>query len=80
MELEAATWSADTHLLATVADLLAGGNWQRGGGKGRRPKPIQRPGAKSAGRRWGSAKGLDPKSVRARLDAKKPKGEVTDGS
>jgi hypothetical protein len=33
----------DTHLLAAVAHLLAGGNWQRGGGKGARPKPIKLP-------------------------------------
>ena len=36
-------WTQDTHLLARVADLLAGGNWQRGGGKGPRPKPIEPP-------------------------------------
>lgn len=36
-------WTADTYLLAQVADLLAGANWQRGGGKGSRPKPLHRP-------------------------------------
>jgi hypothetical protein len=41
---EAADWSTDTHLLANVVDLLAGANWQRGGGgSARRPKPLQRP-------------------------------------
>jgi hypothetical protein len=37
-------WDVDTHLLATLVDLTAGGNWQRGGGKSHRPQPIQRPG------------------------------------
>lgn len=37
-------WTLDTQLLAGVADLLAGANWQRGGGKGERPKPLERPG------------------------------------
>lgn len=36
-------WSMNTHLLALIADVLAGANWQRGGGKGKRPKPIPRP-------------------------------------
>lgn len=39
----AEAWTADTHLLARIADLLASGNWQRGGGKGPRPKPIKMP-------------------------------------
>lgn len=40
-------WSAEVHLLALIADLLAGANWQRGGGKGPQPKPIGRPGTKT---------------------------------
>lgn len=39
-----AMWGLSEHLLATVADALHMGNWQRGGGKGKRPKPIMRPG------------------------------------
>lgn len=43
---EAAWASRDTtnHLLANVFDALAVGNWQRGNGKGRKPKPLKRPG------------------------------------
>jgi hypothetical protein len=41
----------DTYLLARVAYLLAAGNWQRGGGKGPRPKPVKPPGAPRDGRR-----------------------------
>lgn len=33
-------WTRTDHLLALVFDALAAGNWQRGGGKGRRPKRI----------------------------------------
>lgn len=39
----AEAWDANTHLLAYLGDLLAGANWQRGGGKGSRPKPLKRP-------------------------------------
>jgi hypothetical protein len=37
-------WGVTDHLLAVVADALHAANWQRGGGKGMRPQPIQRPG------------------------------------
>lgn len=40
-------WSTEAHLLASIYDALAAANWQRSGGKGKRPKPIERPGMKS---------------------------------
>lgn len=41
---EAAAWSADTYLLALIADLLANGNWQRAGDRhAKKPKPVERP-------------------------------------
>lgn len=43
MHGEYAIWTPDTYLLAMVADQLVAANWQRGGGKGKRPKPLQRP-------------------------------------
>lgn len=36
-------WDVHTYLQASIVDLLAGGNYQRGGGKGRKPRPIPRP-------------------------------------
>ncbi|HET6154363.1 MAG TPA: hypothetical protein VFE15_15570 [Marmoricola sp.] len=36
-------WTTEAHMLAAVLDALHGGNWQRGGGQGKRPKPIARP-------------------------------------
>lgn len=39
---EIETWGVTDYLLAIIADHLAAANWQRSG-KGRRPKPIQRP-------------------------------------
>lgn len=39
-----AAWTTGEHLTAVVADVLAGANWQRGGGKGAQPKPVPRPG------------------------------------
>jgi hypothetical protein len=40
---DAARWGKAEYLLATVIDVLQGGNWQRGGGKGAKPKPVKRP-------------------------------------
>lgn len=40
---EVAEWDMTVQLLAVVADRLGAGNWQRGGGKGGKPKPIPRP-------------------------------------
>lgn len=37
-------WTIPAHLLAGISDILAGANWQRSGGKGKRPKPLERPG------------------------------------
>ena len=41
---ESAFWTVDTHLLAGVLDALNGANFQRGGGRGKKPTPIPRPG------------------------------------
>lgn len=48
---DAARWATSDHLLATAVDLLAGANWQRGGGKRAKPKPIRRPDARAEKRR-----------------------------
>lgn len=48
---EAARWGVAEHLLATAVDALIGANWQRGGGKGPRPKPIPRPDPRAEKRR-----------------------------
>jgi len=37
-------WSTEAHMLANSLDLLAGANWQRGGGEGAKPPPVPRPG------------------------------------
>lgn len=57
-------WSASEYLLAMAVDALNGGNWQRGGGKGRRPKPIPRPGATAdeqnvETKHWGTVLSID---------------------
>lgn len=38
-------------LLRQIDHRLAGANWQRGGGKGQKPKPIELPNAKGRGDR-----------------------------
>ena len=40
---QCATWTISDYLLARAVDALEAANWQRGGGKGSRPKPVQRP-------------------------------------
>lgn len=43
-----AEWGLQEQLLAAVFDVLQAGNWQRGGGKGRRPEQLPRPGVTPA--------------------------------
>lgn len=40
---EAARYGVAEYVLLTIADILAAANWQRGGGRGQRPKPLPRP-------------------------------------
>jgi hypothetical protein len=47
---EAAAWGPLEHIAAAMLDALNGGNWQRGGGKGPKPKPTRRPGPDRADR------------------------------
>lgn len=41
-------WTTANVLAAAAVNALQGGNWQRGGGKGKKPKPIEPPKAKAA--------------------------------
>lgn len=66
---EDALWTLSNHLLATVADRIAGGNWQRGGGKGGRPKPIRRPGTGGGRTTYGGKHGRTNEEVTAALNA-----------
>ena len=57
---EHADWTLTDHLLAIVIDHLAAANWQRGGGKSKRPKPIPRPGVHDPdARRFGTTVSLE---------------------
>lgn len=44
---EDAMWGLSEQLMAAVVDRLGQMLWQNGGGKGRRPEPIQRPGTRA---------------------------------
>mgnify|MGYP001148205467 CR=1 FL=1 len=64
---EDAEWSLTDHLLASVIDVLNAANWQRGGGKGSRPKPVSRPGVKDKGsEHFGTAVSIE--ELRRRLE------------
>ena len=41
---ERARWTDDSHMLAMILESLQGANWQRGGGRGPKPKRLPRPG------------------------------------
>jgi len=62
---DAVRWGDTEHLLAGIFDLLAGANWQRGGGKGQRPKPVKRPTDKKNETRYGTA--MPPEQAKAKL-------------
>lgn len=59
-------WTDHEYLLAGILDLLAGANWQRGGGKGSRPKPVKRPGDTKGETRYGKAVPIDIAKERLR--------------
>ncbi len=44
-----AEWGLDALLLRNISHQLAGANWQRSGGKGQKPKPIELPDGKGRG-------------------------------
>lgn len=66
-------WGLNEQLLAAAVDALKAGNFQRGGGKGSKPKPIPRPGVieKSEPLRHGRTD-RDPEQVIAYLDRFRP--------
>lgn len=47
---DAADWGLTEVLLARLDFRLAGGNWQRGGGKGAKPQPLEIPGTGKGGK------------------------------
>lgn len=70
-------WGDQEHLLATLIDLTAAGVWQRGGGKGPRPRPVVRPGDPLPGRHIGTARPLN--ELKPLLDALR-RGDLDNGS
>lgn len=49
-----AEWGLPEQLLAAIFDVLQAGNWQRGGGQGRRPEQLPRPGVTPTRKQRGS--------------------------
>ncbi len=56
---DAADWGVAEALLARIAYTVAGANWQRSGGKGPRPKPIEIPGVGGNQRKSRQERGAD---------------------
>lgn len=56
-------WKHNEELLAAIVDILAVANWQRGGGKGQRPKPVKRPHDEKKAK-------ITPEEVKAQAQAK----------
>lgn len=79
LEADDAGWSLNEHLLALVVDAVRAGNWQRGGGKGAKPKPIPRPGHRPRSHTHGHVE-RGPAEVAAYLDRFKPQRELADDS
>lgn len=69
----AADWAPTEYLLAHVVDLLAWSNYQRAHGKGRRPRPVARPGSAPTKRRHGRTN-RSPQEAARLLAALQPKG------
>lgn len=66
-------WGLPEHLLAFIGDGIQIGNWQRAGGRGKRPQPTPRPGV-SKGEKVGRTR-RSPEEVMAYLAQFAPKRE-----
>lgn len=67
-----ANWGLNEQLLALTIDTLRQANWQRGGGKGGKPKPIPRPGAQKGSETKHGRTDRSPDEVVAYLDRFRP--------
>lgn len=68
-------WTPEIELLATIVDALNIAAYQRAGGKGRRPKPVPRPGIDKVVRIGGTRR--PQADVRALLDSYSYRPEET---
>lgn len=67
-----APWGLSEQLLALTIDVLRQGNYQRGGGKGSKPKPLPRPGVQKGSEKRHGRTDRDPEQVVAYLDRFRP--------
>lgn len=76
-EEERAIWTLTNQLLAGIKDEVAGANYQRGGGKGAKPKPTPRPGVDATGveRVASNPSPLTPEQKRAAIARVAPRRE-----
>lgn len=67
---ESHQWDLDAHLLAGILDSLNSANWQRGGGRGRRPQPVPRPGVTEVEKKVVGKKAVSIEELDAFLSAR----------
>lgn len=63
-----AEWGLAEQLAATLLDAVRAGNWQRGGGKGPKPKPVPRPGVDNPRETSMLGTAMPLEDIKARLD------------
>ena len=61
-------WDTSEHLLAAIFDTLRGANYQRSGGKGKKPKPLPRPGDEPENRPLLKGQAMSPAELDAELE------------
>jgi hypothetical protein len=75
---EAAMWGPSEYLLAATVDALNGANWQRAGGKGRRPQSWPRPGQATPGEKRFGNKKLTIDEYHKRMDRRRAARHVAE--
>ena len=60
-------WTTATRIAAYSLNALNGANWQRGGGKGKKPPPLEPPAPKAATGKGGKGRKKAPSALQRRI-------------
>lgn len=58
-----AAWTLEADLMAGLIDTVRDLHWALGGGKGQRPKPIERPSTRGSQKKYGAGESWTPESI-----------------